>query len=117
MCIGTPMRVIESWPGAALAAGRGRVERIDTRLLGGDLPCGQWVLEFQGAARELLDEQRAAEIDAALDLLEGALAGDAAMALSDPGFALPSSITPAQLAQLAGQAGVEPGAQPGGDLS
>ena len=78
MCIGTPMRVIESWQGGALVAGRGRAERIDTRLVG-DTACapGQWLLVFQGAAREPLEATRAAEIDAALDLLEAALAGDA----------------------------------------
>ena len=110
MCIGTPMRVIESWQGGALVVGRGRAERIDTRLVG-DAACkpGQWLLVFQGAAREPLEAARAAEIDAALDLLEAALAGDAAQAASDPGFALPSSMSAAELATLAGTRSPEPG--------
>lgn len=105
MCIGTPMRVIESWAGGALAAGRGRAERIDTRLVS-DQACapGRWLLVFQGAARESLDAVRAAEIDAALDLLEAALAGNAEGATADPGFALPSSMSAARLATLAGAA-------------
>ncbi len=101
MCIGNPMRVIESWQGGALVAGRGRVERIDTRLVG-DAACaaGQWLLVFQGAAREALDAQRAAEIDAALDLVEAAMAGDAERAAADPGFVLPSSLSAEQLQSL-----------------
>lgn len=102
MCIGTPMRVVEAWHGCALAEGRGRVEHIDTRLVAGDAACasGQWLLVFQGAAREALEPQRAAEIDAALDLLEAALAGDAEQAAADPGFVLPSSMSAAQLQSL-----------------
>jgi hydrogenase expression/formation protein HypC len=104
MCIGIPMRVLESWPGGALATGRGRCERIDTRLVS-DAGCGPgaWLLVFQGAAREALDARRAAEVDAALDLLDAALAGDADGAQADPGFALPSSLSAAQLSALAGR--------------
>jgi len=113
MCIGTPMRVIESWHGGALAAGRGRAERIDTRLVG-DEACapGAWLLVFQGAAREPLDPTRAAEIDAALDLLEAAMAGNAEQAAGDPGFVLPSSLTAAQLAVFAGQPHADNGDTP-----
>jgi len=104
MCIGMPMRVIEAWQGGALVAGRGRSEQIDTRLVGGgDIAAGQWLLVFQGAARERLDPQRAGEIDSALDLLEAALAGDATRSGADPGFALPSALSAAQLAQMTGQ--------------
>ncbi len=104
MCIGIPMRVIQAWPGAALAAGRGRSERIDTRLVdAGGLFAGQWLLVFHGAARECLDARRAAEIDAALDLLDAAMAGQAERAAADPGFALPSALSAAQLASLTGQ--------------
>lgn len=109
MCIGTPMRVIESWRDGALVAGRGRVERIDTRLVSdGAVPPGQWLLVFQSAARELLDEARAAEVDAALDLLEAALAGDAAGARGDPGFVLPSSLSTEALRSLTGATTAQP---------
>lgn len=112
MCIGIPMRVLEAGPGGALAERRGRIERVDLRLVG---PCepGQWLLVFQGAARELLEPQRAAEIDAALGLLEAGLAGDHERASGDPGFALPSALSAEQVAALAGA----PPRHPGGTSS
>lgn len=106
MCIGLPMRIVESRPGAAIALGRGRRHEIDCRLVehgGAALDPGQWVLVFNGAARERLDAARAAEIDAALDLLDAALGGDAARANADPGFALPSALDASTLARLTGQ--------------
>jgi hydrogenase expression/formation protein HypC len=99
MCIGTPMRVVEAWTHQALVSGRGRSETIDTRLVGECL-AGEWLLVFQGAARDRLDAQRAAEIDAALDLLQAGLDGDLDAAAADPGFALPSAMSAAQLAAL-----------------
>ena len=107
MCIGFPLQVIEAWRDGALVAGRGRAERIDTRLVGTVQP-GDWLLVFNGAARERLDAERAAEIGAALDLLEAGLAGDADGAAADPGFALPSAMSAEQLAALTGT--------PSGDL-
>ena len=100
MCIGLPMRVIEAAPLQALVQGRGRSEWVDIRLVG-NCTVGEWLLTFQGAARERLDTQRAHEIDAALDLLEAGLAGchDSA---ADPGFALPSAMSAADLAELTG---------------
>jgi len=95
------MTVLEAWSGHAMVAGRGRVETIDTRLVG-EVASGDWLLVFQGAAREKLDVQRAQEIDAALDLLEAGLSGDADGAAADPGFSLPSAMSAAQLAALAG---------------
>jgi hydrogenase expression/formation protein HypC len=105
MCIGTPMRVLQAWPDRALASGRGATETVDTRLVG---PCahGDWLLVFQGAARERLEPARAAEIDAALDLLQAALEGDLGAAGADPGFALPSAMTTEQLAALTTPGGV-----------
>ncbi len=106
MCIGWPMRVIDGDGDGvgdgtrARVRGRGREELIDLRLVG---PCGtgDWVLVFQGAARERLDAARAAEIDAALDLLERGLAG-VHDAHANPGFALPSAMSAADVAALAG---------------
>lgn len=103
MCIGFPMRVPQTWADGALVEGRGRVERIDTRLLGACAP-GQWVLVFHGAARERLEAARAAEIEATLALLEAGLAGDARGAGADPGFVLPSALGAAEVAALTGQA-------------
>lgn len=101
MCLGIPMRVIEAWSGGALVAGRGREEQVDTRLVDG-AGRGEWLLVFQGAARERLTAERAAEIDATLDLVEAALGGDAPGAAADPGFVLPSAMDPAALAALTG---------------
>lgn len=102
MCIGIPLQVIECWREGALAAGRGEVERVDTRLVGA-VAAGDWLLVFQGAAREKLDATRAAEIESALGLLEAGLAGDTAGAAADPGFELPSRMSAEQLAALAGK--------------
>lgn len=101
MCIGQPMVTLQAWRGGARVAGRGRIETIDTRLVG-DCTSGDWLLVFQGAARERLDAQRAQEIESALDLLEAGLAGDVDRAAADPGFALPSAMSADQLAALAG---------------
>lgn len=100
MCIGLPMRVLRIDAHQGLVQGRGRRDTVDLRLVG---PCevGDWVLVFQSAAREKLDPQRAAEIDAALDLLEQGLSG-AHDASADPGFALPSAMSAADLAALTG---------------
>lgn len=60
------MRIVEADSRWAWAEGRGQRERLDCALLG-PLPVGTWVLGFAGAAREVLDPERAAAIDAALD--------------------------------------------------
>ena len=104
MCIGLPMRLMQldaERPAQGWVQGRGRREAVDLRLVGACEP-GQWLLIFNGAARERLDPRRAAEIDAALDLLERGLRGEGD-AEADPGFALPSAMTPEQLAALAGR--------------
>lgn len=58
----------------ALCRGRDGVAPIDT-LLTGPLAPGQWVLSFLGAAREVIDAERAAQVDAALSALQSILAG------------------------------------------
>lgn len=100
MCIGTPMQVIEAGALHALSEGRGQRERVDLRLIGA-CAAGDWLLVHQGAARERLDAVRAAEINAALDLLQQGLAGHHD-AEADPGFALPSAMSAEALAALAG---------------
>ncbi|MRR51222.1 MAG: HypC/HybG/HupF family hydrogenase formation chaperone [Rhodocyclaceae bacterium] len=77
MCLAVPMQVIASEGIAgetALCQGRAGVERIDT-LLTGPLTPGQWVLCFLGAAREVIDAERAAQVSSALDALESLLGG------------------------------------------
>lgn len=100
MCIGLPMRVLSVLGHQGLVQGRGRRETVDLRLVG---PCepGQWLLVFNGAAREALEAGRADEINAALDLLEAGLAGTATPD-DDPGFELPSAMSAERLAALTG---------------
>ena len=101
MCIGLPMQVIATRDGFATVTGRGETREVDTALIG---PCGvgEWLLVFLDGARERLDPARAAEVNATLDLLATALQ---ALPCDDPSaaaFALPSAMTPAQLAALTG---------------
>ena len=74
MCIGTPMKVVSSGNGVAVAAGRGQTERLNT-LMVGELPPGTWVLAFQGSALRVISAEEAAQTDAALDALAAVLAG------------------------------------------
>jgi hydrogenase expression/formation protein HypC len=100
MCIGIPMQVSAVEPGFAQVLGRGESRRIKTSLLP-ELAVGQWVLVFLDDARELLSPQRAAEVNATLDLLaaamgqDGGLGSDAAAA-----FDLPSAMNMDTLRQL-----------------
>jgi hydrogenase expression/formation protein HypC len=75
MCIGIPMQVVEAQGTRARCVGRGAAQWIDLALVGPQ-PAGAWLLTFAGAARELLAEADARRIDAALDALEAAIAGD-----------------------------------------
>jgi len=59
---------------------------------------GDWLLVFLDDAREAIGAQRAAEVNAALDLVLGAMQGNEAM--GDVDFALPSQMTPEQMHAL-----------------
>lgn len=92
MCIGIPMQVTSVGPGFANVAGRGEDRRVGTRLIGHCEP-GQWLLVFLDDAREMISPERAAEVNATLDLLALAIGQGASPAFPDePGFALPSSM-------------------------
>lgn len=95
------MQVVHVETGFALVEGRGETRRVNTALVG---PCteGQWLLIFLNDARECLDAQRAAEVNAALDMVAAAMAPLAAQTADDPGFVLPSSMNTATLQQLTG---------------
>jgi hydrogenase expression/formation protein HypC len=77
MCIGIPMQVIESNQHEASCIGPDGRVLIDLALVGPQAP-GTWLFTFMGAAREVLDPEAAARINAALDGLAGALTGDTA---------------------------------------
>ena len=100
MCIGIPMQVIEADGRFALCEGRGERRRINTSLVG-DVAPGDWLLVFLDDARERIDAARAAEVNAALDLVLGAMQG-ADLAV-DIDFALPSQMNADQLRALTGQ--------------
>lgn len=100
MCIGIPMQVLESDGRFALCEGRGERRRINTALVG-EVSSGDWLLVFLDDARERIDALRAAEVNAALDLVLGAMQGRGADL--DVDFALPSQMNAEQLRALTGQ--------------
>lgn len=100
MCIGIPMQVVEAEGRFAWCEGRGERRRINTALVGTVVP-GGWLLVFLDDARESIDADRAAEVNAALDLVLGAMQG--AELPGDIDFALPSQMNTEQLRALTGQ--------------
>jgi hydrogenase expression/formation protein HypC len=92
MCIGIPMQVITVEPGFAFVSGRGETRRVKTSLIEQCEP-GQWLLVFLDDARELISAERAAEVNATLDLLMSALGhGGSETSPDEPGFSLPSGM-------------------------
>ncbi|MDO8990119.1 MAG: HypC/HybG/HupF family hydrogenase formation chaperone [Sideroxyarcus sp.] len=69
MCLGIPMQVIEAHENSALCEGRNGRQVINTMLLE-KVEAGQWLLTFLDAGREVIDAQRAALVNAALDGLQ-----------------------------------------------
>jgi hydrogenase expression/formation protein HypC len=68
MCLGIPMQVVEIEGVFAICDSRNGRSRINTMLVG-DVQPGQWLLTFLDAAREIIDAERAALVNAALDAL------------------------------------------------
>jgi hydrogenase expression/formation protein HypC len=86
------MQVLSVEPGFANVAGRGEVRRVGTRLIDKVEP-GQWLLVFLDDAREVITPERAAEVNATLDLLALAIGqGESPTFPDEPGFALPSGM-------------------------
>jgi hydrogenase expression/formation protein HypC len=69
------MQVIECHGLVARCAGRGGERTIDLALVGEQAP-GTWLLCFIDAAREVIDVATADRVNAALDGLEAAMAGE-----------------------------------------
>lgn len=109
MCIGIPMCVLSACDGRAVVEGRGERRTIETRLIDA-VYAGDWLLVYLDSARERISQQRADEVNQMLDMLVDAMSGCAARAMggsaapdmADVGFALPSAMTPEQIAALAG---------------
>lgn len=74
MCIGVPMKIVSVDGLRAMAANDERREEIDLSLTG-PLEPGTWVLTFLGAARDVLDEDEAKKIAAAVEALQRVMAG------------------------------------------
>ena len=99
MCIGIPMEVLALEPGHAICAGRGERRRVRTALIGEPQP-GDWLLVFLDSAQERISADRAAEVNATLDLLAAVHAGEGGEAAV--GFTLPSQLSATDLLALTG---------------
>jgi hydrogenase expression/formation protein HypC len=99
MCIGIPVQVIEVKGLSALARDGEETVGIDLALVGPVDP-GTWVLNFLGAAREVLDPDEALKIRAAVgavrSVMNGGDVGDAFQDIEDRGPQLPPHLQAAQ---------------------
>jgi len=75
MCLGIPMRILEVHENSALCEGRNGQMLINTMLLE-KVEVGQWLLTFLDAGREVIDAERAALVNAALDGLQAVSEGE-----------------------------------------
>lgn len=74
MCIGLPMQVRELRDGMAVCEGMGERREINM-LLVGDQPPGTWVLTFLDTAREVISEERAAQVSDAIQAVNLVMQG------------------------------------------
>ncbi len=92
MCVGVPMQIL-SIDGIAGHAGDGQHHELIDLSLTPDAAPGDWVLSFLGAAREIVTEDEAQKIAAALgglrSLMQGGDLGDAFADLETRGPQLP----------------------------
>ena len=100
MCMGLPMQVRHVEGGWAVCEGRGEQRKVRTALVGTPAP-DDWLLVHLDSAIERLSEQRAAEVNQALDLVAAAMQGQVPSA-GPAGFALPSALSASDLAALTG---------------
>ncbi len=77
MCVGLPLRITEINGIAAMASHGQHFEMIDLSLTP-EARSGDWVLTFLGAAREVISENEALKIAAALDGLRAVMQGGSA---------------------------------------
>ncbi len=86
MCVGTPMRVEETFGLIARCSAEGRVAEVDLSLVP-EAKAGDHVLVFLGAARRLLDAEEARLITEALASLSAFMAGEADAGAMEDAFA------------------------------
>jgi hydrogenase expression/formation protein HypC len=98
------MQVLRIEPGYAVCEGRGEKRRVTTALVG-DVVVGDWVLIFLNDAREIIDAQRAAEVNMALNWVQDAMGGAHLECLRDEdiGFMLPSQMNLQDLKEMTGE--------------
>lgn len=75
MCIGIPVKIVESRDFMARCHGRNGEQEVNMMLIGPQ-EVGTWVLNFLGSAREVLTAEEATQIDNALDALVAVESGD-----------------------------------------
>jgi hydrogenase expression/formation protein HypC len=97
--MGIPMQVVSLSPGHALVRGRGETKTVNTALIA-PAQVGDWLLVFIDSARDIISPERAAEVNATLDLVATVMCGLDGSAPA--GFDLPSAMSADQLAALAG---------------
>lgn len=76
MCIGIPMQVIRSEGTHALCVRADGSQMLIDMMLVGEQAENTWVLTFMQAAREVISEAHAMEINNALSALEATLQGE-----------------------------------------
>lgn len=75
MCIGIPMKVVETRPGRAICESAEGRREIDMTLVG-DQPEGTWVLTFLDTAREVVTAEQAQLVGRALTAVGLAMTGE-----------------------------------------
>jgi hydrogenase expression/formation protein HypC len=99
VCIGIPVRIIEVKGLSGLAEDGGDTVGVDLSLTG-PVPPGTWVLNFLGAAREVLDPDEALKIRAAVGavraVMSGGDVGDAFADIEERGPQLPPHLQAAR---------------------
>jgi len=75
MCVGIPMQVVNMQGTHAVCESDGKQELIDMILVG-EQKSGTWILNFLGAAREVLTEENAHNIRQALTAMTDIMQGE-----------------------------------------
>ena len=75
MCIGVPMQVQSCDGTSALCISDKGLEAVDISLVG-EQPKDTWLLVFLGAAREVISQERAAQVQQALQAMDAVMKGE-----------------------------------------
>ena len=75
MCIGIPMKIIETYSETALCEYRGEQSLVNMMLVG-EQAVDTWLLVFLDAAREVISAEKALQISDALEAMRLAMQGE-----------------------------------------